>query len=225
MISLQNVSKSYSNKPVLTNISFYVKDGEFVSIIGHSGAGKTTLINAIIGAIFIDNGNIIVNKAVVNKLSNSEIQKYRQNIGIIFQDYKLLPKKTVFENISFALELQGYSQSYIHKKTVEVMRTVGIENLRNNFPVELSGGEKQKTAIARAIIHSPKLLIADEPTGNLDPKTAISLANLFLEINKGGTTVILSTHDNHIVDTIKKRVIVLNNGQIISDEKNGLYKF
>ncbi len=224
MIVLENVTKKYRNKKVLDNVSFKIDGGEFVSIVGPSGAGKTTLIHALIGAENIDGGKINVDHYEITSLSPSRVQEYRRRIGIIFQDYKLLPKKTVFENVAFALEVAGYKKQFINKRTTDVLKLVGLEEQRNHFPRQLSGGEKQRAAIARALVHAPEMLIADEPTGNLDPENAISLAKLFLKINSHGTTIILATHNKDIVNTIKKRVVTLEKGKLTSDRKNAEYK-
>lgn len=224
MIIIENVTKKYRNKKVLDNVSFKIDGGEFVSIVGTSGAGKTTLIHALIGAENIDEGKINIDHYEVASLSPSRVQEYRRRIGIIFQDYKLLAKKTVFENVAFALEVAGYKKQFINKRTTDVLKLVGLEEQRNHFPRQLSGGEKQRTAIARALVHAPEMLIADEPTGNLDPENAIALAKLFLKINSHGTTVILATHNKDIVNTIKKRVVTLEKGKLISDRKNAEYK-
>lgn len=224
MIIIENVTKKYRNKKVLDNVSFKIDGGEFVSIVGTSGAGKTTLIHALIGAENIDEGKINIDHYEVASLSSSRVQEYRRRIGIIFQDYKLLAKKTVFENVAFALEVAGYKKQFINKRTTDVLKLVGLEEQRNHFPRQLSGGEKQRTAIARALVHAPEMLIADEPTGNLDPENAIALAKLFLKINSHGTTVILATHNKDIVNTIKKRVVTLEKGKLISDRKNAEYK-
>lgn len=219
MISVSHVTKKYSDKKVLDNVSFDIDGGELVCIVGSSGAGKTTLLYAMIGAEKINSGEIKIDEYQVNKLSSAKIQEYRRKIGIVFQDYKLLPKKTVYENVAFALEVNGYPKDFIQKRTIDVLHLTGLEALRNNFPHELSGGEKQRTAIARALVHAPELLFADEPTGNLDPENTIALAKLFKKINQSGTTVVLSTHDKDVVNTVNSRVITLDNGRLISDKK------
>jgi len=209
---------------VLDNISFVVEGGEFVSITGPSGAGKTTLLHLLIGAEKMDEGRIKVDHYEVGKLGTSEGQEYRRKIGIIFQDFKLLPQKTVFENVAFALEVAGNTKKFINKRTIDVLKLAGLEPLRNRFPRQLSGGEKQRTAIARALVHAPDLLFADEPTGNLDPANTEALAKLLLKINKHGTTIIMSTHNTQLVNTVKKRVIKLDEGKLISDKKNSHYE-
>lgn len=223
MITIEKVTKLYGKHKVLDDVSFEIGGGEFVSIVGTSGAGKTTLIHAMIGAETVDGGMINVDKYNVARLSGSKIQEYRRQIGIVFQDYKLLPKKTVFENVAFALEVAGYGKRFIHRRTSDVLKLVGLEEQRNNFPHQLSGGERQRTAIARALVHAPQLLIADEPTGNLDPENALALGKLFLKINKAGTTVILATHNRDIVNSLNKRVITLDNGRLVSDKENSTY--
>ncbi len=224
MIVVDKVTKKYGKSKVLDEVSFKVEGGEFVSIVGTSGAGKTTLIHAMIGAEEVNQGEINIDHFDVTQLSTANTQEYRRKIGIIFQDYKLLPKKTVFENTAFALEVAGYSKRFIQKRTTDVLRLVGLEDQRNHFPRQLSGGERQRTAIARALVHAPELIIADEPTGNLDPENAKALAKLLLKINKHGTTVILATHNKDVVDTIKKRVITLDHGKLVSDKKEAGYK-
>lgn len=218
MIFVDRVTKKFGNKKVLDSISFKVEGGEFVCITGHSGAGKTTLIHTIIGAEKVNAGNIFMDDFEVNKLKGERLQAYRRKIGIVFQDYKLLPQKTVFENVSFALEVSGYPQDFVQKRVTEVLKLTGLEDLRNSFPHQISGGEKQRVAIARALVHAPQLLIADEPTGNLDPENALALAELLLKINKSGTTILLSTHNKDVVAHVKKRVITLKEGKIISDK-------
>ena len=220
MIKLDKVTKKYRHKKVLDNISFTVNGGEFVSVVGSSGSGKTTLIHALIAAEPLTSGRITVDKKNITKLKDKEIQDYRRRIGIVFQDYKLLPQKTVFENVSFALEVAGYTKRVIHKRTMNILKLTGLEDLRNHFPNQLSGGEKQRTAIARALIHTPDLLIADEPTGNLDQENTIALAKLLQKINKHGTTIIISTHDQDVIKILNKRVITLDKGKLISDKKS-----
>ncbi len=219
MILIEGVTKKYGDKKVLDDVSFKIEGGEFVTIVGSSGAGKTTLIHAMIGGEDIDEGRINIDQYEVEKLTPAQAQEYRRKIGIVFQDFKLLPKKTVFENVAFALEVAGYNKDFIEKRTAEVLKLTGLENLRNNFPKQLSGGEKQRTAIARALVHGPQLLFADEPTGNLDPENATALAKLLLKINQHGTTVILATHNKEVISTIKKRIITLDEGKLISDKK------
>ena len=222
MISVSNVSKEYGLRKVLDNVSFDVTGGEFVSIVGASGAGKSTLIHAMIGATSVDGGHISVDQYRVTHISEARIPEFRRRIGIVFQDYKLLPQKTVFENVAFALEVQGYNKNFINDRTRDVLKLVGMEKMRTNFPWQLSGGERQRTAIARALVHAPDLLIADEPTGNLDPENAQALAKLLLKINKSGTTIIVASHNNQIVDLFQKRVIKLDDGKLVSDkEKSG----
>lgn len=223
MILIHKVTKQYGDHKVLDDVSFSIEGGEFVSITGPSGAGKTTLIYALIGAEKIDSGDIRVDDYIVNRLRNSEVQDYRRKIGIVFQDYKLLPKKTVFENVAFALEVAGYSENFINERTRDVLKITGLEDQRNHFPRQLSGGEKQRTAIARAIVHAPELLFADEPTGNLDPENTVALAKLLERINKSGTTVVLATHNKDVVNTVRRRVIKLDNGKVISDKEASEY--
>lgn len=225
MIQVQTVSKTYRDSKVLDDVSFEVQGGEFVSIVGPSGAGKSTLIHAFIGASKIDDGGTIrVDHYKVNELNSDEVQEYRRRIGIVFQDYRLLPRRTVFENVAFALEVAGYSDSFISQRTVDVLKITGLEKHRNSLPHELSGGEKQRTAIARALVHAPQLLFADEPTGNLDPENTEALAKLLLKINKSGTTIIMATHNKELVNLVKKRVITLDNGRLVSDKKDSGYK-
>jgi len=223
MIVIENVTKKYRSHKVLDDVSFDVDGGEFVSIIGPSGAGKSTLMHALIGATNVDQGKISVDHYEVQDLNPSQIQEYRKRIGIVFQDFKLLPRKTVFENIAFALEVAGYGRGFVRKRTVEVLKLTGLEDHRNHFPHQLSGGEKQRTAIARALVHAPELLFADEPTGNLDPSNAEALAKLFKKINQHGTTIIICTHNKELVNAVKKRVIKLDKGKLVSDKENSSY--
>jgi cell division transport system ATP-binding protein len=224
MIVLDEVTKRYGHKAVLDKVSFEVEGGEFVSIVGPSGAGKTTLIHLLIGAEKLTSGSIVVDHYYVNKLNRKAVQEYRRQIGIVYQDYKLLPKKTVFENVALALEVAGYPDHFIQKRTTEILKLTGLEEQRNHFPGQLSGGESQRTSIARALVHAPELLICDEPTGNLDPDSTLEVGKLLQKINRGGTTVLLATHDKDIVDMVKQRVITIKNGKLASDRKNATYK-
>ncbi|MBU4348202.1 cell division ATP-binding protein FtsE [Patescibacteria group bacterium] len=224
MIRFQNISKIYNNKSVaLEEINSVVKKNEFVSIVGKNGAGKSTLIKLLIGEEKPTKGRIFFGSHEVNKLKSEELPRFRRQIGIIFQDFRLLPTKTAYENIAFALEVDGKPQSEIKEFVPQILDMVGLSEHAFNFPNELSGGEKQRIAIARALIHRPLLLIADEPTGNLDPLNATEIIRLLLKINELGTTVILVTHNKDIVDSLHKRVITMDNGRIIRDEEKGKY--
>lgn len=218
MIIFDRVTKRYKNKKVLDNVSTTIGPGEFVSIIGPSGAGKSTLVYALIGAERIQAGNITVDGYRINEMSEKEMQYFRRKIGVVFQDYRLLPQKTVFENVAFALEVCGVSKSQIKSKGQEVLKVVGLLDQAAHFPYQLSGGEKQRTSIARALVHQPSLIVADEPTGNLDPKTALEIVKLFQDINKKGISIILTTHNKEIVNFLKRRVIKLDAGRIVEDK-------
>jgi len=225
MIIFDKVNKSYGDRKVLNNISLKVEPKEFVSLIGPSGAGKSTLIYALIGAEKVDKGKVHVDDYHVNVMSERALQMYRRKLGIVFQDYKLLDRKNVFENVAFALEATGAPRDHIITRTNEVLELVGLSDMKAHYPYQLSGGEQQKTAIARALAHDPKLLIADEPTGNLDPKSADEILELLKEINAGGATVLLATHNKGLVDGLKKRVVRLEDGKIKSDKAHGSYEF
>lgn len=209
---------------VLDQVNLEIKPGEFVSIIGPSGAGKSTLIFLLIGAEKLSGGSISVDGYAVNKMKPKAIQYYRRRIGVVFQDYKLLKHKNVYENVAFALEVCGYDRKSIAKRVEEVLEKVGLKGKNKLFPRQLSGGEKQRVAIARALVHNPGLLVADEPTGNLDPVTGKEIIKILMDINEQGTTVVLTTHNRDLVDFLKKRVILLHEGKIISDEEVGKYK-
>ncbi len=202
---------------VLDRVSCSIGGGEFVSIVGASGAGKSTLVNLLIGALRPTSGAIRVDNHTVNEMSESTLALYRRKLGIVFQDFKLLPKKTVYENVAFALEVCGESNKLIKKRVPEVLEIVGLTERANAFPATLSGGEQQRVGIARAIVHQPALVIADEPTGQLDPQTGSEIIDLLLKINASGTTIILATHDRETVDRIQKRVIRLAKGKLVSD--------
>lgn len=225
MIVFDKVNKQYGGRKVLDNITLKIEPQEFVSIIGPSGAGKSTLVHALIGAEKLNSGEIFVDDYHVHVMSENALQLFRRKLGIIFQDYKLIPSKNVFENVAFALEATGASNSYIKEKVDEVLNVVGLTELKGHFPYQLSGGEQQKVAIARALAHDPKLVIADEPTGNLDPKSAKEILDLFKKINKNGATILFASHNKGLVDKLKKRVVRLENGKVISDEAHGKYEF
>ena len=223
MIIFEKVVKKYKHKKVLDNINLTVLPGEFVSIIGPSGAGKSTLVYALIGAEKIQGGNIAVDGFRLTEMSDKEMQYFRRKIGVVYQDYRLLPQKTVYENVAFALEVCGIEKKQIRARVNEVLKIVGLLDQSHHFPHQLSGGEKQRTAVARALVHEPGLLVADEPTGNLDPTTALELIKLFQSINSRGITVILTTHNKDIVNFLKRRVIRLENGRVVEDKAAGQY--
>jgi cell division transport system ATP-binding protein len=224
MIKLSNVSKAYlKNNKVLNNIDLEIQPGEFVSIVGQSGAGKTTLVRILIGEEKIDSGQVMVGDWDITKLNRHEIPFLRRQIGVIFQDFKLLPKKTLLENVAFALQVSGGTVEKINKIVPSVLKIVGLDDKKNRYPNEVSGGEKQRAAIARALVHQPKILLADEPTGNLDAINANEIIDLLLHINKFGTTVILVTHNKEIVNRLNRRVVTMDHGHIISDQAHGKY--
>jgi len=224
MIEFQNVSKVYNSHSVaLENLNFSIKPNEFVSVVGRNGAGKSTIIKLLIGEEKPTKGRVLFGPYEVNKLNPEELPPLRRQIGIVFQDFRLLPNKTAYENVSFALEVEGRPQSEIEEFVPQVMDMVGLSHRAYNFPHELSGGEKQRAAIARAMIHRPAVMVADEPTGNLDPLHTAEIVKLLLKINELGTTVILVTHNKDIVNSVNRRVISVDNGKIIRDEEKGKY--
>jgi cell division transport system ATP-binding protein len=222
MIYLDKVTKIFTNThfETVSDITLNIEKGEFVSIVGHSGAGKTTILKLITGELTPTEGKVFFNSVDISTLSKREMNKYRRNIGTIFQDYRLISNKTVYENISFAMEVSGRSDKEIKEDVPHVLDLVGLTGKENFFPDELSGGEKQRVAIARAIVNNPDLIIADEPTGNLDPENTEDIIRILEKINSFGTTIILTTHDRTVIKLLNKRVITLNNGVIISDKKN-----
>lgn len=224
MINIKNASKAYiGQNRVLQDIDLHITPGEFVSIVGQSGAGKTTLVRILIGEERVDSGQILIGDWDITKISKPEVPFLRRQIGVIFQDFKLLPKKTLEENVAFALEVSGSSRGKIKKIVPSVMKIVGLDDKKTRYPHEVSGGEKQRTAIARALVHQPKILLADEPTGNLDAINANEIIELLLRINKFGTTVILVTHNKEIVNRLNRRVVTMEQGRIISDQAHGKY--
>ncbi|MBI4948292.1 cell division ATP-binding protein FtsE [Candidatus Berkelbacteria bacterium] len=223
MIDFQNVSKQYPRKVALKDVDLKISEGEFVCLVGQSGAGKTTIIKLLTKLEKPSRGKIYVANRSLSDLRSGEVPLYRRKIGVVFQDFKLLPQKTVWENIAFALEVCAFSDKEINRRTEKVLELVNLIKRKDNYPNELSGGERQRCAIARALVHSPKILIADEPTGNLDPINAWEIIDLLYRINQRGTTVILATHNKQIVDRIQKRVILMKAGQIVSDQAGGKY--
>ncbi len=224
MIKLYNVAKNYPpNIVALQNITLSVEPGEFVSIVGQSGSGKSTLIKLLMAEEYPTHGEIIIGGWNITHIHKKEIPTLRKQIGVIFQDFKLLPKKTAFENVSFALEVSGYTMLHIKRIVPQVLNLVNLKDKINKFPNQLSAGEQQRVAIARSLVHRPKLLMADEPTGNLDAINTREIIDLLQKINGFGTTVLLVTHDREVVNTLKKRVITLEHGFIISDQSHGKY--
>ena len=222
MIEFKNVSKVYENgSTALDNVCITINDGEFVLICGHSGAGKSTLFKLLTHEVTPDSGLVIVDEFDVTKLKRSKIPKLRRKLGVVFQDFRLLPNKSVAENIAFALEVIEEKPKVIKEKVAHVLELVGLSDKANDLPEDLSGGEQQRVAIARAIVNRPSVLIADEPTGNLDPNTSKDIVDLFKYINNFGTTVIMVTHNMDIVTYLNKRVIELKDGRVLSDNMRG----
>lgn len=225
MIEFINVSKNYGDIVGLSKANIKIDKGDFVFLVGPSGAGKTTFVKLILREIKADSGNILINDIDVTKLSRREIPGLRQKIGMVFQDFRLLDKKTVYENVAFALEITHAKKKQIKKRVPEVLELVGISDKMKRYPKELSAGEQQRVGIARAIINNPRVLICDEPTGNLDPKTAMDIMNLLEKINLRGTTIIMVTHAKDIVDHFNKRVVTIKDGTILRDDSKGEYGY
>ncbi|MFA5392400.1 MAG: ATP-binding cassette domain-containing protein [Candidatus Paceibacterota bacterium] len=223
LVYFKNVSKSYNGSLILDNATFTVETGEFLSLVGRSGVGKTTLLKMLIREELPTKGKIYFNDKEINRLKPQEVSLLRRKIGVVFQDFKLLPNKTAFENVAFAMEVAGYPEGAIKKDVPEVLKLVNLQNKAENFPYQLSAGEKQRTVIARALIQRPELILADEPTGNLDPINSWDIIKLLVKINELGTAVILASHDKEIINTLGKRVISLEDGKIIRDEQEGRY--
>lgn len=225
MITFQNVTKTYGTNIGLQDVDIHIAKGDFVFIVGSSGAGKSTFIKLILKEISPERGRIIIKDMEVTKLSNRQIPILRRNIGIVFQDFRLLPKKTVYENVAFAMEIIHMNKRNIRRQVPQVLSLMGISNKANKYPNELSAGEQQRVAIARAIVNNPNVLIADEPTGNLDPETAWEIMRLLSEINMRGTTVLMVTHAKEIVDRMGKRVVAIEAGKIVRDDAKGAYGY
>ena len=214
MIVFEGVTKRFGNRVVLEDVSFEIRPGEFVSIVGPSGAGKTTLIKLILGDERPTEGAVFANNVDLRGIQDDDLQRYRRNIGAIFQDYKLLPGKTVFENVAFALSACEYPKTDIPQLVAQALESAGISHLREHFPHELSGGEAQRAALARATVHKPKLILADEPTGNLDSENARQVVKNLLKINMEGATVLLTTHNRPLVDLIGQKVLRIDRGRL-----------
>ncbi len=224
MIEFKNVSVVYDKDIVgLDDVSFKINKGEFVFLVGKTGAGKSSAIKLLTGEIKPTSGDVIVDGIVVNSLKRSKIPYLRRSQGVVFQDFRLLPNKTVFENVAFAMEVVGKKKSEILDKVPKVLTIVGLSDRADNYPNEISGGEQQRVSIARAIVNKPPLIIADEPTGNLDVQTSAEVMNLFEQINQMGTTIVMVTHSEKIVNDMQKRVIQLENGALVRDEEKGVY--
>ena len=225
MITLQNVTKTYKNSTVaLRDASVEIAKGEFVFLVGASGSGKSTFIRLLNKEESPEAGHIYVAGKDIGELSSWKVPFLRRNIGCVFQDFKLLPTKTVFENVAFALEVIGRPRSVVQTQVPAILDLVGLGHKAANFPDELSGGEQQRVSIARAFVNRPLILLADEPTGNLDPATSVGIMRLLDRINKTGTTVVMATHDRGIVDTMRRRVIELDRGSIVRDQARGVYE-
>ncbi len=224
MINFQNVTKNYNHNAVaLDKVSFKIQQNEFISLVGRSGAGKSTVVRLLIAEEKPSKGQIFFGSYEVNKLKSGALPEFRRHIGVIFQDFRLLARKNAFENVAFALEVSGRSQKEINELVPQVLDMVGLKDKVFNFPAELSGGEKQRVALARALINRPEVIIADEPTGNLDPLNTWEVIKLLMKINELGSTVILATHDKEIVNTLGQRVITLDGGKVVKDEPHGRF--
>ena len=225
MIKFDHVSKIYPNLiAALHDISFEINPGDFISVVGRSGAGKSTLVKLIIREEYPSKGTVLVEGMDIAEIRPKDIPYLRRKIGVVFQDIKLLPRRTAFENVAYAMEVGGVPWDTIKREVPQILELVGLAEKTNSFPDELSGGEKQRIAIARALAHKPLLLLADEPTGNLDEINAMEILTVLRKINELGTTIVLATHARELVDKVKKRVIVLEDGELVSDEEKGKYK-
>ncbi|MCL7491421.1 MULTISPECIES: cell division ATP-binding protein FtsE [Streptomyces] len=227
MIRFDNVSKTYpkQNRPALRDVSLEIERGEFVFLVGSSGSGKSTFLRLLLREERTSHGHVHVLGKDLGKLSNWKVPQMRRQVGTVFQDFRLLPSKTVGENVAFALEVIGKPRGQIRKTVPEVLELVGLGGKEDRMPGELSGGEQQRVAIARAFVNRPMLLIADEPTGNLDPQTSVGIMKLLDRINRTGTTVVMATHDQQIVDQMRKRVMELEKGRLVRDQSRGVYGY
>jgi cell division transport system ATP-binding protein len=225
MIRFENVGKTYprSNQPALRGISLDIERGEFVFVVGQSGSGKSTLLRLILREERSTAGSVLVAGRELSTMPSRKVPELRREIGTVFQDFRLLPNKNVFQNVAFALQVLGKSRHAIAAVVPETLEMVGLEGKEKRLPHELSGGEQQRVAIARAFVNKPAILLADEPTGNLDPTTSLDIVRLLDRINRTGTTIVMATHDDEIVDQLRKRVVELNNGEIVRDQSRGVY--
>lgn len=224
MIKLENVSKIYAGDFVaLDDVNLTIEKGEFVSIVGQSGAGKSTLLKLIYAEEHPTIGTIYFNERPINDIKRRHLPFYRRNIGTVFQDFKLLPQRTVFENVAYALEVAGETSDEINEKVTKILDIVGLSGKAGQYPRQLSGGEQQKVSLSRALIHRPLMIVADEPTGNLDPISTWDIIQLLLKINSLGTTILLATHNKGIVDKINRRVIAMDKGRVVRDHAQGKY--
>lgn len=225
MIELQNVKKIYPNKTVaLGGVSLRIEDGEFVFVVGHSGAGKTTLMRLLLREEKPTSGKLTVNEFDLTKLPGYKVAHYRRQLGVVFQDFRLFPNKTVYENVAFAMHVVGTPGAKIRRRVPAILNTVGLGDKLKCYPNELSGGEQQRVALARALANNPKIIIADEPTGNIDPEMSIEIMNLLLKINRLGKTVIVVTHEKSLVDYYKQRVITIEHGRVTEDKVGGMFE-
>jgi cell division transport system ATP-binding protein len=225
VINFDNVSKQYknSNTPALDDINLNIEQGEFVFLVGQSGSGKSSLLRLLLKEEKPSSGTVTVDGINVAKLPNRKVPAFRRTMGIVFQDFRLLPGKTVFDNVAFGMEVIGKSKKEIQQRIPALLDLVGLEEKAQRLPSELSGGEQQRVALARAFVNQPKLLLADEPTGNLDPSTSVGIMKLLDRINRTGTTIVMATHDVAIVDQMRKRIVQMENGKIIRDQERGMY--
>lgn len=226
MVLMRNIEKRYTpEKAAIRDVNVEISPGEFVFIVGHSGSGKSTFIRMLLREVLPSKGQIVVAGYDLAKMRSSRVPYLRRNIGCVFQDFKLLPNKTAFENVAFALQVIGKSKHVINTQVPEVLRLVGLEDKIHSYPNELSGGEQQRVSIARAFVNRPPMLLCDEPTGNLDPQTSLGIMKLLERINKTGTTVIVATHDREMVNNMRRRVIALDGGHVIRDQDRGVYGY
>ncbi len=225
MIEFRNVKKHYPNGTVaLDGVDLKVEDGEFVFVVGRSGAGKTTMMKLLLREEQASSGDILVGDYNLSKLPNYKVPYYRRELGVVFQDFRLFKDKTVYENVAFAMRVVGTPTKMIKRRVPAILNTVNLADKSKNFPTELSGGEQQRVALARALANNPKIIIADEPTGNIDPKMSVEIMNLLMKINKLGKTVIVVTHEKNLVDYYKQRVVMLRDGKIVEDRVGGMFQ-